>query len=374
MAGSRKLAGYAVRHVYQFCSSRPRKEPGSYRNFMLDTRDRIAERFRQEHGSCAQTPVKANVYPYFIGVFDTVAALGRTAAVIILAAAFAAIVFVFCVVISLLSDLSDAKYVGWLLEFLSLEHVSSAVWGAIIVAGIGAYLKNYVKFDFRVPGYGFWKSLATFHLAPRKHTFTDHSLNVNVSYAKHAISIDENRSDFKRVPWVPNESKVEERDDFGNLYFEQVWFAGVHADVGGGYPENESRLSDITLRWMLAAASLIPHGIHHDGRVSSFYPDPAGPQHDEYKAGNWQYSIRDLPVDKATRKSEAPMHKSVYARFETGPVVQYDAFGCYRPDNLRRHVDFEHYFTGGSKPAGWPGCVADDIEFKWEQVRANRPG
>src|SRR5882724_3633695 len=33
--GSRKLASYAVRHVYQFCSSKPRKEHGSYRNFML---------------------------------------------------------------------------------------------------------------------------------------------------------------------------------------------------------------------------------------------------------------------------------------------------------------------------------------------------
>src|SRR5262249_20126682 len=156
VAGSRKLAGYAVRHVYQFCSSKPRKEPGSYRNFMLDTRERIAERFRQDHGSCApETPGKANVYPYFIGVFDTVAALGRTGAVIILAAAFAAIVAIVCVVISLLSDLSDAEYVGWLLSYLTLKNVSSVAWGAIIIAMIIAYLKNYVKFDFHVPGYGF---------------------------------------------------------------------------------------------------------------------------------------------------------------------------------------------------------------------------
>jgi Uncharacterized alpha/beta hydrolase domain (DUF2235) len=28
------------------------------------------------------------------------------------------------------------------------------------------------------------------------------------------------------------------------LYFEQVWFPGVHADIGGGYLENEARLSD----------------------------------------------------------------------------------------------------------------------------------
>jgi hypothetical protein len=34
----------------------------------------------------------------------------------------------------------------------------------------------------------------------------------------------------------------------------QVWFPGVHCDVGGGYPEPESGLSKIALRWMLKEA------------------------------------------------------------------------------------------------------------------------
>jgi uncharacterized protein (DUF2235 family) len=34
----------------------------------------------------------------------------------------------------------------------------------------------------------------------------------------------------------------------------QVWFAGVHCDIGGGYPEAESGLSKIALEWMLAEA------------------------------------------------------------------------------------------------------------------------
>jgi len=34
----------------------------------------------------------------------------------------------------------------------------------------------------------------------------------------------------------------------------QVWFAGVHSDVGGSYSEKESGLSKITLEWMLAEA------------------------------------------------------------------------------------------------------------------------
>ena len=34
----------------------------------------------------------------------------------------------------------------------------------------------------------------------------------------------------------------------------QVWFAGVHADVGGGYPEDQSGLSKFPLSWMIAQA------------------------------------------------------------------------------------------------------------------------
>jgi uncharacterized protein (DUF2235 family) len=109
-------------------------------------------------------------------------------------------------------------------------------------------------------------------------------LNANVGYAKHAISIEENRADFRPVEWKPTASKAG-RDADKNLYFEQVHFSGVHADVGGGYNDNESRLSDIALKWMLAAASLVPNGIKHDESVLRLHPDPAGVQHDEQRGG-----------------------------------------------------------------------------------------
>lgn len=375
VAGSRKLAEDAVKNVYQFCSSKPRKEPGSYRNFMLDTRELIAKRFRDEHGSSDPAdPDKANVYPYFIGVFDTVAALGRTGAVVLLAFGFILLLALLSVPISLLSGFGNVRYLGWLLSYLTLERAFLVLAGGSALLAAVAYVKNYLKFDFNVPGYGFWQSLATIHLAPRKQSFTDYSLNVNVEYAKHAISIDENRKDFRRVPWTPNASKATTRDAHGNLYFEQVWFAGVHADVGGAYPENESRLSDITLRWMLAAASIVPNGVKHDGRVLCLFPDPSGPQHDEYKAGHWQRGVRDLPVaDQATGASRAIMHKSVYARFEAAQVVLYDVAGPYRPENLRRHVDFIHYFDSSLPRPPATGCVADDIELKWERQRQQTP-
>jgi hypothetical protein len=52
---------------------------GGYLQFMLRTRDAIAAEFRTTHGCVIvkDDGEQANVFPYFIGVFDTVAALGN---------------------------------------------------------------------------------------------------------------------------------------------------------------------------------------------------------------------------------------------------------------------------------------------------------
>jgi type VI secretion system (T6SS) phospholipase Tle1-like effector len=370
VAGARAVATQAVKNVYQFCSSSPRKREGSYRDFMLDTRALIATKFRNEHNSSNPAdPNKANVYPYFIGVCDTVAALGRPAAAILFMVGFAILLALLSGLISLFSGLSTVAHIGWLLSYLKFKPVFGILISAYGLALVTAYLWNYLKFDFSVPGYGFWKSLATIHFAPPQHKFTDYTLNVNVTYAKHAISIDEDRKDFKRVQWIPDATKATTRDAAQNLYFEQVWFAGVHADIGGGYPENESRLSDVTLQWMLAAASIVPNGIKFDASVLRPCPDSAGPQHDECKAGHWEKSVRDLPLAPGTTVSRAIMHKSVYTRFEAAEVLLYDHLGRYRPPNLKNHVDFGHYYDDGRQPARLQ-CVADDIERKWSESNA----
>jgi uncharacterized protein (DUF2235 family) len=73
--------------------------------------------------------------------------------------------------------------------------------------------------------------------------FHDTSLSSTVDAAFQALAIDEKRGAFRPALWenVPENQRVE-----------QVWFTGVHRDVGGGYPEHE--LSDITLLWMMARA------------------------------------------------------------------------------------------------------------------------
>ena len=96
---------------------------------------------------------------------------------------------------------------------------------------------------------------------------------------------------------------------YGNLNFEQVWFPGVHADIGGGYLENEARLSDVALNWIVAGVSIVPNGLKHDGRVG----------------------VRQLPSDHTTGEPRSPIHKSVYQRFEAEPVLLYDWIGEIAP-------------------------------------------
>jgi hypothetical protein len=365
--GSRRLAERAVKDVYQFCSSYDKTKVGKYLRFMLETREAIAAKFRIEHNSSVfnKDSEKANVFPYFVGVFDTVAALGHRGLGVVVVSAVFALPFILSSLVSLLSYTPHFPFLGPLFAGLTYWGVLSFVAPVLIVASGLLYLKNYLKWAPALPSYGFFKRLATIHFARPKHAFYDLTLNVNVGYAKHAISIDENRADFKRVGWVPTAEKQDQRDPHDNLYFEQVWFPGVHADVGGGYEENESRLSDITLSWMLAAASIIPDGLKHDESVLRLHPDASGPQHDEQKGSLLAHGLRKLPGP------EAIMHKSVYRRFAAGPVVLFDRINQYRPANMSQHVDFVQYYDPNvmdPQPADPPQVVADDIEGKWEKI------
>jgi hypothetical protein len=73
-----KLAGHGVKDVYQFCPSYSRKDIRGHRQFLMEIRDAIAAQFGRQYGSSLvpNSLERSNVVPYFIGVFDTVAALG----------------------------------------------------------------------------------------------------------------------------------------------------------------------------------------------------------------------------------------------------------------------------------------------------------
>ena len=351
VASSKKLASYAVKHVYQFTSSRPRHSANEKQTFLLQTRDLIASRFRKEHQSVAANGTDANAYPYFVGVFDTVASLLNPRMSFLLVCMFLALDAAASWILLFVPDL---PMVGKFFPFLgSFWPNFLAVVRLTFVLVLAGYVFTHFKFDFHVPGYNWRQHLGTMHFTELYQQFYDYTLNPNISYAKHAISIDENRKDFKRVGWDPGETDRPSRDEKGNIFFEQVWFPGNHADIGGGYEENECRLSDATLRWMITAATTIPHPIELDRDVLITHPSPDGRSHDEVKSGlgittltgwTWAEQQRDLPVDKKTKISKATMHESVYRRFDLRKAFEYDAWAPYRPRTLRNHVDFARYY------------------------------
>jgi uncharacterized protein (DUF2235 family) len=306
---TRAIAAEAVRHVYQHVSS-PKDER------YLGQRNALAGRFRAQHGSDADG--KANAVPYFIGVFDTVAALGSPGLLLVLALGAVLLMAVASGLLALLAQ----TFWFWFGSLVAVAAVLAAI----------AFLKTYVKYAVGLEGYTVWETL---HLTGLKMRFYDNQLNPDVAYAKHALAIDENRADFDRVPWT-NEGM----DNEGGR-FEQVWFAGNHSDVGGSYPENEARLSDIALRWMVEAAQGVPYGIRIDGDVLQLYPSPAGPQHDECKSGRfghlWKKGRRRVPED-------AVLHPSVKERFAQLQVLHYNEMKPYRPPNLRGHREVRHYY------------------------------
>ena len=72
--------------------------------------------------------------------------------------------------------------------------------------------------------------------------FHDTDLGAHVENAFHALALDETRDSFKPTIWVQDPKNK------ATQTLKQVWFAGVHSNVGGGYGEHG--LSDITLAWM----------------------------------------------------------------------------------------------------------------------------
>ena len=105
-----------------------------------------------------------------------------------------------------------------------------------------------------------------------RHKFHNFLLSPSVENAYHALAIDDERLTFHPLLW---ESK---KTDYQQI--KQVWFSGVHTDIGGGYKEQE--LSDIPLIWMTRYAE--SHGLilypKHNVMIKQ---DIQGTMHDSLK-------------------------------------------------------------------------------------------
>lgn len=117
----------------------------------------------------------------------------------------------------------------------------------------------------------------------KRWSFHDTRLSRTVDGAFQALSIDEKRRPFEPALW-------EQHPKAGKQVVEQVWFPGVHCDVGGGY--TDSALADVTLLWMADRArafglSLTPSAFEAKGGwgvpgsgLPAVRPAPLGPLHE----------------------------------------------------------------------------------------------
>lgn len=150
--------------------------------------------------------------------------------------------------------------------------------------------------------------------------FPDQELSSIVSKACHCISIDDERRTFSPVLW--NESN---KSDTNRI--EQVWFSGIHSDVGGGYPRFELAL--VSLDWMMSKAERNinnPSGLCFIKSLRDECKqrcDWDGVQHDSRSglAAYYRYKPRDIERicndPKADVNISVPkIHRSVFERIK----------------------------------------------------------
>jgi uncharacterized protein (DUF2235 family) len=169
-------------------------------------------------------------------------------------------------------------------------------------------------------------------------TFHDTRLSRSVRHAYHAVAIDERRKPFSPTLWEAHPQAPPEQK------LEQVWFAGVHCDVGGGY--RDPSLSEIPLLWMRDKARDCGLAFKPDRLVLGdtdpgddrrpgiqVRPDPRGEKH-ESRTGFYQLLAaydRGLTGENEAKVAGGAVASSVKTR--------YDEDGGYRPPGLQQWLD-----------------------------------
>lgn len=180
-----------------------------------------------------------------------------------------------------------------------------AVWDTVGALGIPEYTRTMLRIDvFR---------------------FADTSLSPVVRRGIQALAVDERREDFSPTLWDADPRIT------------QALFPGAHADVGGGYPDDddESGLSDRTLAWMttqLSAAGVLfavmPAIMPH--------PDPRGTAHEPWLQLPWDV----LPRGPRAFPAGLCLSQGVIDRINGGPVLAEPQAPAtpYAPANLTAYL------------------------------------
>ena len=142
------------------------------------------------------------------------------------------------------------------------------------------------------------------------HRFYDYELNDKVEHAYQALSIDDERTAFWPMVWDETGVKADHS-------VEQVWFAGVHANVGGGYQRNG--MAKVPLYWMMEHAER--HGlifkdgslqkVEEDANVNDMLYDSRGGF-----ARMYRYHPREIENLCKNKMTDVKIHSTVVERMD----------------------------------------------------------
>ncbi|HWB52138.1 MAG TPA: DUF2235 domain-containing protein [Stellaceae bacterium] len=114
------------------------------------------------------------------------------------------------------------------------------------------------------------------------------ALSKKVSRARQALALDEARETFHPMPWDEvHEAQLVARGEIAADRLKQVWFPGMHADIGGGYADDA--LAFVALDWMM---------------------EEAGPRTSKAGGVGLRYLPRERQQVAAALATSAPMHDS----------------------------------------------------------------
>jgi uncharacterized protein (DUF2235 family) len=175
-----------------------------------------------------------------------------------------------------------------------------------------------------------------------RYGFHDVRLSRSVEHAFHALAIDERRKPFAPAVWGIRDSDV--RNPLRRQVVEQVWFPGVHSNIGGGYADTQ--LSNLAFVWLLDRAASC--GLELVGGVRErFAGDPRGRMHDSM---TWFYRmfgthlrrIQESLVDPVTTEKLHTFEFVAPQAFERRRTHVPPAFRpAYDPANLRAFAPAE---------------------------------
>lgn len=147
--------------------------------------------------------------------------------------------------------------------------------------------------------------------SPTKYRFHDTKLSNDVKKARHAVALDERRGSFTPTLW----ENVESHNDA-----KQLWFPGVHSDIGGGY--KETGLSDCTLKWMTTEAQEAQL-LFNESLIDQITPDEKGLLHDSYTGAMKVLRTAPRNIPQVTfNSSQIGLSNYAKSRIENPPIHQ----------------------------------------------------